>query len=237
MVKGEKVIYVELLKALYGTLRATWLFWEKLKAKLVNDWGFMPNRYDSCMVNKMVDGRQLTVAWHVDDLIVSHEKKEVLDDFIGMMQIEFGKDSSLSVSRGPVQDYLGMTLDFSEKGRVVVRMHDYVKTMLNDAPSSMDGTAATPAAAHLFKVNTENPKLLGKEKKDLFVHLLMQGLYLSQHRRPDIRTAISFLCSHLKCPDKGDYKKLTRLDLILVTYLIHVPGTWERQYRQHAMVD
>ena len=43
MKKGEKVIYVELLKALYGTLRATWLFWEKLQAKLVNDWGLMPN--------------------------------------------------------------------------------------------------------------------------------------------------------------------------------------------------
>ena len=53
---GEKVMYVELLKALYRTLRAARLFWEKLKAKLVNDWGFMPNRYDSCVVNKMVNG-------------------------------------------------------------------------------------------------------------------------------------------------------------------------------------
>ena len=113
---GEKVMYVELLKALYGTLRAAWLFWEKLLAKLVNDWGFMPNRYDSCVVNKTVDGRQLTVAWHVDDLKVSHEKEEVLDDFIGMMQNEFGKDAPLSISCGPVQDYLGMTLDFSVKG-------------------------------------------------------------------------------------------------------------------------
>ena len=209
--KGEKVMYVELLKVLYGTLWAARLFWEKLQAKLVNDWGFMPNRYDSCVVNKMVDGKQLTMAWHVDDLKVSHEKEEVLDEFIGMMQNKFGQDAPLSISCGPVQDYLGMTLDFSEQGRVMVKMHDYVKTMLNDAPSSMDGKAVTPAAAHLFKVNTENPKLLGKEKKDLFVHLVMQGLYLSQHGRPDIRTAISFLCSRLKCPDEDVYKKLARL--------------------------
>ena len=32
--RGEKVMYVELLKALYGTLRAARLFWEKLHAKL-----------------------------------------------------------------------------------------------------------------------------------------------------------------------------------------------------------
>ena len=41
--RSEKVMYVELLKALYGTLRAARLFWEKLHAKLVNDWGFVPN--------------------------------------------------------------------------------------------------------------------------------------------------------------------------------------------------
>ena len=81
----------------------------------------------------------------------------------------------------------------------------------------MDGVAATPAAAHLFKVNTESPKPLDKERKDLFVHLVMQGLYLSQCGRPDIWTAISFLCSHLKCPDEDDYKKLTRV----IRYLQH----------------
>ena len=60
--KGERVMYVELLKVLYRILWGARLFWEKLQAKLVNDWGFTPNRYDSCMVNKKVDGKQLTMA-------------------------------------------------------------------------------------------------------------------------------------------------------------------------------
>ena len=214
---GKKVMYLELLKTLYGTLQAARLFWEKLQTKLVNEWGFTPNRYDSCVVNKMVDGRQLTIAWHVDDLKISHEKEEALNEFIRMMESEFGQDTPLSVLRGAVQQYLGMTLDFREKGKVVVKMDDNVKTMLNDAPSSMDGKAATPAAAHLFKINTVNPKSLDQERKDLFVHLVMQGLYLTQHGRPDTRTAISFLCSRLKCLDEDDYKKLTRL----IRYLRH----------------
>ena len=96
--KGEKVMYVELLKALYRTLRAARLFWEKLQAKLVTDWGLTPNWYDSCMVNKNMDGKQLTMAWHVDDLRVSHEKEEVLDEFIGMMQKEFDEDAPVSIS-------------------------------------------------------------------------------------------------------------------------------------------
>ena len=90
-------------------------------------------------------------------------------------------------------------------------MEHYIDMMLRDAPQEMDGTSSTPAAVHLFKTNPEDPKLLGKEKKKIFVHLVMQGLYLSQHGRPDIRTAISFLCSRLQNPDKDDYKKLTQL--------------------------
>ena len=96
--KGEKVMYVELLKALYRTLWAARLFWEKLQAKLVNDWDFVPNRHDSCMVNKKVNNKQLTMAWHVDDLKVSHEEEEVLDEFIGKMEMEFGQDAPLSVA-------------------------------------------------------------------------------------------------------------------------------------------
>ena len=215
--RGEKVMYVELLKALYGTLRAARLFWEKLYAKLVKDWGFVPNWYDSCVVNKMVNGKQLTMAWHVDDLKVSHEEESALDEFIGMMEKEFGQDAPLSVSRGPIQEYLGMTLDFSVRGQVTIKMSNYVKTMLNNAPASMDGKVTTPAAAHLFKVNIDDPKLLNKEKQEVFVHLVMQGLYLSQRGWPDIRMVISFLCSHLNCPDEDDYKKLTRL----IRYLRH----------------
>ena len=81
----------------------------------------------------------------------------------------------------------------------------------------MDGEAATPAATHLFKVNTEDPKVLDQERKNLFVHLVMQGLYLSQQGRPDIRMAISFLRGRLTCPDEDDFKKLTRM----IRYLRH----------------
>ena len=39
----------------------------------------------------------------------------------------------------------------------------------------------------------------------------MQALYLSQRGRPDICTAVSFLCGRLTCPDEDDYSKLSRM--------------------------
>ena len=100
--KGKKVMYVELFKVLYGTLQAAWLFWEKQQAKLVNDWGFTPNQYDSCIVNKKVNRKQLSVACHVDNLKVSHEEDNILDELIGMMEEEFGQETPFSVTRGPI---------------------------------------------------------------------------------------------------------------------------------------
>ena len=82
----------------------------------------------------------------------------------------------------------------------------------------MSRTATARTASHLFKIN-DNPIPLSSSEKEIFVHLTMQGLYLSQHARPDIRTAISFLCSHLRDPDQDDYKKLT----CLIQYL---QATW-----------
>ena len=37
---NQKVMYVGLLKALYGTIKAVKLFWERLTKHLVEDWGF-----------------------------------------------------------------------------------------------------------------------------------------------------------------------------------------------------
>ena len=104
-----------------------------------------------------------------------------------------------------------MMLDFEEPGWVIISITDNVKTILNDAPKDMNGKAATPAVAHLFKANNVDPKLLPPEKKEIFVHLVKQGLYLTQWGHPDIRTAISFLCGQLVKPDWDDYKTLTCL--------------------------
>ena len=178
--KGEQVMYMELLKALYGTLHTAHLFWQKLSKQLIDVWGFTPNKYDNCVVNKTINGHQMTVVGHMDDLKVSHVDVEEVDKFIMQIEETFGTDAPLSVSCGKIHDYLGMNLDFRTKGEVQIDMEHYIDMMIHDAPEDMEGVSNTPAAAHLFKMNLENPKLLGDKQKKIFVHLVMQGLYLSQ---------------------------------------------------------
>jgi hypothetical protein len=43
--RGKHILYVELRKALFGTLRAALLFW-RLLTKCLKSWGFQVNPYD-----------------------------------------------------------------------------------------------------------------------------------------------------------------------------------------------
>jgi hypothetical protein len=142
---GKEVIYVELTKALYGTMQAALLFWENLSLFLVNELGFELNKYDQCVANKMqmINGKQCTIIWHVDDLKMSHVSSAVLDHIIDKLNQKYGKEAPLTVNRGKTHEYLGMTIDFSVSGKVKFKMNDYVENLLDEAPDDMSGTAST----------------------------------------------------------------------------------------------
>jgi hypothetical protein len=57
----------------------------KLTVQL-KEWGFTINPFDSCTATKMVNRKQLTVVWHVDDFKISHMETKVVDTFIVQYQ-------------------------------------------------------------------------------------------------------------------------------------------------------
>jgi hypothetical protein len=71
----------------------------------------------------------------------------------------YGKEAPLTITRGKIHEYLGMTIDYSIKGKVQFTMIPYIKDMLSEAPNDMAGESATPAASHLFQVNEDAAKL------------------------------------------------------------------------------
>ena len=58
---GKKVLYLQLLKALYGCIRSAML-WYELFAVTLKGMGFVLNPYDLCVANKIIDGKQCTIA-------------------------------------------------------------------------------------------------------------------------------------------------------------------------------
>jgi hypothetical protein len=206
---GKQVLYVELQKALYGTLQAALLFWENLTEFLTVELGFEVNPYDSCVVNKTINGKQCTVLWHVDDLKFSHVEQKVLDDIAAKINAKYGQQDPIVVHRGDVHDYLGMTIDYSEQGKVKFKMFDYVDSILEETPTDMDGVAITPATSSLFTVN-EDSEPLDNERADTYHRLTAKLLYLCKRARPDLQPTVAFLTTRVVSPTVEDWKKLSR---------------------------
>ena len=66
------------------------LFYRKLTTSLLS-YGLKLNPYDLCVAHKMVNGEQLTICWHVDDLKSSHINPKVNDKFFQWIKDTFGQ--------------------------------------------------------------------------------------------------------------------------------------------------
>ena len=123
----------------------------------------MPNPYDPCVVNKDMNGTQCTIAWHVDDLKISHKNEDVVDQVISSLESVYGK---LVVDEGLHHTYLGIDFDYSTPAEVSVLMINYFKDIVGDFPNELKKTK-NPAGGHLFTVS-DDPELLDKVMADLF---------------------------------------------------------------------
>ena len=129
----------------------------------LQEWGYEINPYDWCVTNKTVDGKQMTVVWHVDDLKTSHKNADTVDALIKNLRERYGKEVDLTIHRGKVHDYLGMKLYYPKQGKVIINMTDYLKKILDELPDKYQGRAITPAANHLCGVNETVHRLSEKD--------------------------------------------------------------------------
>jgi hypothetical protein len=117
--KGKKVLYLRLQKALYGIMKSALLFYRKLISEL-NEMGFEVNPYNPCVVNKIVNGSQIKIQWHVDDLMISHSSGKTISKFLCALKDIYG--DNLAESTGKIHDYLGMTFNFSLQDEALINM-------------------------------------------------------------------------------------------------------------------
>jgi hypothetical protein len=207
---GKWVIYVICKKAIYGTMNAALLAYKKL-AKLFRAWGFKMNPYDACVWNKMVNGKQFTIVFHIDDLLLSHLNPNIVTLYIRKLHKEYGSLENLTVTRGKVHEYLGMTIDFRVKSEVRFSQYDFLKKLLNSLPESLStGKKNTAAPEYLFKT-TDESCLLDNKRKDLFHTITAKTLWLSQRSRTDVQLAVGFCCTRIQDPTEHDWKKLNHL--------------------------
>ena len=90
-----------------------------------------------------------------------------------------------------------MTLDFRKKGKLKIRMNEYVQNMLDEFPVKFAEASkqATPAGNDLLRASTGN--LLDKKRRECFHLFVAKGLFLSKRARLDVHQTTTVLLSRV----------------------------------------
>ena len=71
------MLYVRTLNDIYGIMKAAVLFYKNFVGDLMTI-GFDLNPYNPCIAKNIVNGKQLTLVGHVDDIKASHVEEKVV---------------------------------------------------------------------------------------------------------------------------------------------------------------
>ena len=90
------------------------------------------NEYDVRVFNTVSkDGKQCTATVHVDDLLITSNSKEMIEDLCAGLRRRCG---DISKSDGPILNYLGMVFDLTIKGEARVTIKGFIDDVLSSCP-------------------------------------------------------------------------------------------------------
>ena len=142
------------------------LYYQKF-AKSLTSIGFEINPYDMCVANKVIDGLQMTIFFHVDECKLSHCERKANDSMIKSLCQEYEsifEDGSgkISVIQGNVCEYLGMNLYYTVRGQLSITMLSYIEEIINafdKAYSKGECTKSIVTPNNIFVVNKDCKKM------------------------------------------------------------------------------
>jgi hypothetical protein len=121
---NDGLLYFRLLKALYGCVQASKLWFEKL-TKVLRREGYEHSPTDLCVMRRIVRNAIFLLLIYVDDILALADEAE-------LMRIEefFKKEFTwITMNVGNVLSYLGMQI-MLEQGVVTIDMSYYLKKVL-----------------------------------------------------------------------------------------------------------
>ena len=115
---GKKVLYVKVLRALYICIEPALLYYN-LYVKTLKYLGLIINKYDICVSNKMIDGKQCTIVWYVDDNKLLHVDPNVVTYILEEIKDNFG---DMIIRRGDTHNFLGVPITIRNENKVDLMM-------------------------------------------------------------------------------------------------------------------
>jgi hypothetical protein len=198
----DRVLYCKLLKALYGCVQASKLWYEKVR-KFLESLGYVRGEVDPCVFRRVVGEKVYLLTLYVDDILLIAERLEI-ERVEKAFEAEF---QWITMAVGNSHSYTGMKLTV-DKGYIVLDMRYYLQNLLE--PFINPQVKVVPGNKETFTVK-EAVEKLDLKKRTLFHSTVAKLLYLSKRARPDIIAVVGFLCTRVKEPSVEGWEKMNKL--------------------------
>ena len=217
-------LYTVMLKAMYGCVQASALWYALIRSE-IEIMGYQVSETDQCVFVKQVGDRIFTLLLHVDDILGIVDKEEAkrleskLKKRFGDVQFETGENLS----------YLGMQVSITNAG-TTIDMSYYVGEILKEEEELKKlEVLGSPTTKGTYTVDAQSERLPEKERK-WYHSTTAKLLYLAKQARPDILTAVIFLCTRVQEATCEDREKLRRV-------LGYLKGTRDRKLLLRAQKE
>ena len=206
--QSDGSLFMKLQKALYGC-RSSAKLWNDEITKFLLSIGFVQNEMDRCVFNRVMKcGGKLTVGIVVDDFIISYPNVAARSWLLDNLR---GKYKQVKSQIGDTIDFIGFKIvrdnEFNYKLSMVGFSKDVIKSCFGDNDVKCK---ISPATDRLFDIDFSLP-LLSPSLQEWYHTVVAKLLYLSNHLRPDLSLAVSFLVTRVNKANDIDVQKLFRV--------------------------
>jgi hypothetical protein len=217
----DQCIYTVMLKAMYGCIQASALWYALIRGEF-EQMGYVVSETDKCVFIKQVgEEKRFTLLLHVDDILALVDQEES-DHLLGRLKRRFGE---VQFEIGEDMSYLGMNISIRDEG-TTIDMSFYVSQVLEGEDVEVEASPTTKASYNV----DENARKLDEEDRKWFHSKTAKLLYLAKLARPDILTAVIFLCTRVQGATYKDREKLKKV-------LGYLKGTADKKLFLHTQKE
>ena len=153
------------------------------------------------LFNKKTNNIMITIALHVDDLLVTSKETRLLEWVRDKLKAKYG---DVSYKSGKHLKYLGINIIINDDGSIDLDCEDVFTEMLKDYKIQKKSTY--PAGRGLFNVRGKGTDLTDEQKSE-YLSRIMKIQYYAKKVRVDLLTTLAFLRTRVSVATTEDWDK------------------------------
>ena len=203
--KGDKPQWVKLIKSIYGLKQAGKLWYENIRAKLL-EFGAIQCPDDECLFRYTEGSEVIDIVIYVDDLLTASSTNTIADKLILFLRDKYGEVSEVT----DTATHLGIRWVYTN-GNIKISQPGYIDKILRELEMTNCKTERSPVSIKYIniintkKINDDensNIKILNKDSKFQDTQQELRKIlgflnHISIHTRPDILFSVTQIATQI----------------------------------------